>query len=167
MGLMFFPNPAQGVAEFHRVLRPGGYAAVSVNTSPMRSLIIRVLVAIDHHIQPSAARSGPATFDGSEQRLRSLFEAAGFQNVQTAMETLRISFPSFDDYFSGVENGTGNVGQEYLTLPRNLRQAVREHVRSEIGDSGGPIEVDVDITFANGCRPLSPGPSGSATTINR
>jgi ubiquinone/menaquinone biosynthesis C-methylase UbiE len=165
MGLMFFPNAAQGVAELHRVLRPGGWAAVSVNTSPMRSLIHRVLVAIDRHIQPSTARSGPATFDGSEQRLRSLFEAAGFRNVQTAMETQRIGFLSFDDYFSGVENGTGNVGQEYLTLPPDIRQAVREDVRSEIGDSGGPIEVDVDITFASGWRPLSSGPPGS--TISR
>jgi ubiquinone/menaquinone biosynthesis C-methylase UbiE len=152
MGLMFFPNPAQAVAELHRVLRPGCYAAVSVNTSPMRSLIIRVLVAIDRHIQPSTARSGPGTFDGSEPRLRSLFEAAGFRNVQTAMETLRVGFPSFYDYFSGVENGTGNVGQEYLTLPRDIRQAVREDVRREIGDSGGPIELDVDITFASGSR---------------
>ena len=32
LALMFFPDPATALAEFHRVLRPGGYAAVSVNT---------------------------------------------------------------------------------------------------------------------------------------
>jgi ubiquinone/menaquinone biosynthesis C-methylase UbiE len=30
LGLMFFPAPELGLAEFHRVLRPGGRAAVSV-----------------------------------------------------------------------------------------------------------------------------------------
>ena len=37
LGLMFFPDPARGLAEFYRVLRPGGFAAVSVNTVPERS----------------------------------------------------------------------------------------------------------------------------------
>jgi ubiquinone/menaquinone biosynthesis C-methylase UbiE len=33
LGLMFFPDPARGLSEFHRVLRAGGRAAVSVNTT--------------------------------------------------------------------------------------------------------------------------------------
>src|SRR5262249_22270646 len=37
LGLMFFPEPARGLSEFRRVLRPGGRAAVSVNTVPERS----------------------------------------------------------------------------------------------------------------------------------
>src|SRR4249919_2071300 len=32
LGLMFFPEPARGLSEFRRVLRPGGWTAVSVNT---------------------------------------------------------------------------------------------------------------------------------------
>jgi ubiquinone/menaquinone biosynthesis C-methylase UbiE len=37
LGLMFFPEPARGLSEFRRVLRPGGWTAVSVNTVPERS----------------------------------------------------------------------------------------------------------------------------------
>ena len=33
LGLMFFPEPARGLAGFHRMLRPGGRAAVSVKVA--------------------------------------------------------------------------------------------------------------------------------------
>jgi ubiquinone/menaquinone biosynthesis C-methylase UbiE len=33
LGLMFFPDPARGLSEFRRVLRPGRRAALSVNTA--------------------------------------------------------------------------------------------------------------------------------------
>jgi SAM-dependent methyltransferase len=34
LGLMFFTDPARGLSEFYRVLRNGGWAAVSVTTTP-------------------------------------------------------------------------------------------------------------------------------------
>jgi ubiquinone/menaquinone biosynthesis C-methylase UbiE len=86
LGMMFFPDPAQAVAEFHRVLRPGGYAAISAHPSASRTLFLRVLAAIDRHVRPQKAPSGPVTFDGHEPRLRVLYETAGFRDVETATE---------------------------------------------------------------------------------
>jgi ubiquinone/menaquinone biosynthesis C-methylase UbiE len=96
MGLMYFPDPTRGLSEFRRVLRPGGRAVVSVNTTPERSLISRVLVIIGRHA-PSKAPEAARLFSlGDEAHLRALFEAAGFEDVETATETLRIEFSSFD-----------------------------------------------------------------------
>lgn len=152
MGLMYFPDPALGLSEFHRVLRPGGRAVVSVNTTPERTLISRVLVIIGRHRPERAAEAARMFSLGDEVQLRTLFGVAGFADVETKTESLRIEFPSFDAYFGGVEQGAGNVGQEYMALPEEVRRSVREETRRDVCSAGGPFEVVVEVRIASGRR---------------
>jgi SAM-dependent methyltransferase len=152
LGIMFFPDPPCAVAEFYRVLRAGGYAAISANPDAARTLVLRVLVAIDRHAHSQNLRSGPVTFKGQEPRLRALFETAGFRDVETAAETRTIPFPSFAAYFAAIEQGAGIAGQEYLAQTPAVRAAVREDIRQGLNDTGGPVQVEVDITYASGRR---------------
>lgn len=86
LGLMFFPDPERGLSEFHRVLCPGGCAAVSVNTTPQRSYNGRINVSIARRV-PALAEATARTFSlGDERHLRSLFERTGFRNVETTTE---------------------------------------------------------------------------------
>ncbi|WP_262300408.1 class I SAM-dependent methyltransferase, partial [Microvirga sesbaniae] len=108
LGLMFFPDPARGLSEFHRVLRPGGWAAASVTTSPERSYNGTISLAVARHL-PSAAAAIAHRFSlGDEGRLRSLLEGAGFRDVDISTEAYRFTLPSFDAYFGPFERGGGS-----------------------------------------------------------
>ena len=89
LGLMFFPDASRGLAEFRRVLRPGGRAAVSVNTVPQRSYNTRIKLAIARH-GPSLMEASARVFSlGDEAKLKSLFEAADFRDVVITTERHR------------------------------------------------------------------------------
>ncbi len=89
---------------------------------------------------------------GDLARLRSLLEGAGFCGVEITAEVQRVALPSFADYLEPYERGGGSLGQAYATLPEEVRRAVREEVRREVGDTGGSIEVEVEVRIASGRR---------------
>ena len=153
LGLMFFPEPARGLASFHRVLRPGGRAAVSVKVAPERSYNFRINVVIARH-KPDLADAVERLFaPGDEARLRSLFGAAGFVEFETFTEKHTFVLPSFDAWYGPFERGGASTGQLLAAMPEEARQVVREEMRQSLNDTGGPIVIDVEHRIASGRRP--------------
>lgn len=153
LGLMFFPDPMGGLSEFRRVLRRGGRAAVSVNTVPERSYNTRLNVAIAKY-NPALVEAATQIFSlGDPTRLHAMFEQAGFVDVTVTTECHRFIEPSFDAYFAPYEHGAGSPGAVYFAeLTQDQRKAVREEVRRGLGDTGGPLEIEVEFAFAAGRR---------------
>jgi ubiquinone/menaquinone biosynthesis C-methylase UbiE len=154
LGLMFFPEPVRGLSEFRRALHPGGRVAVSVNTVVERSYNnnhqINVIIARN---MPSLAEAVTRTFAlGEASRLRSLFNEAGFADIET--HTVRHTFvlSSFDVYYGPFERGGASTGQALGALPEEIRRAVREEVRRDLADMGGPIEAEAEYRIASARR---------------
>jgi ubiquinone/menaquinone biosynthesis C-methylase UbiE len=152
LGLMFFPDPARALAGFHRVLRPGGRAAISVLTAPERSYNGRINVIVARH-EPDLAQAADRTFAlGDATRLQQLFLDAGFLNIETSTEKHIFVLPTFDAYYGPFERGGGSTGQALASLPEATRHAVREEMRQALGDAGGPVEIEVETRIASGRR---------------
>jgi hypothetical protein len=93
------------------------------------------------------------TFALSEtSQLQSLFNEAGFANFET--DTVRHTFmlPSFDAYYGPFERGGASTGQALAALPEEIRRAIREEVRRNMADAGGPVEVEAEYRIASGRR---------------
>jgi SAM-dependent methyltransferase len=128
LGLSFFPSPDRGLAEFHRVLRPGGRLAVSVLTTPDRMLYGRVFLALARHRSDSRATLSRLCSLGDPGRLATLLSGAGFGAVRVGRAPGVITFPSTAASWAVVEAGAGLAGQAYLELGPGERRAVRDEV---------------------------------------
>jgi SAM-dependent methyltransferase len=152
LGLMFFPDPVRGLSEFRRLLRPGGRVAVSVNTVVERSYNHQINVIIARHM-PSLAEAVTRTFAlGEASRLRSLFNEAGLTDIETHIVRHTFVLSSFDVYYGPFERGGASTGQALAALQEDIRRAVREEVRRDLADAGGPIEAKAEYRIANARR---------------
>jgi ubiquinone/menaquinone biosynthesis C-methylase UbiE len=152
LGLAFFDDPGHGLAEFRRVLKPNGRAAVIVNSSPERSLFTRIGTVIGQHVPERAEQLNRYASIRTVERLRDLFTGAVFRDVEVGAEIRSFSFASFDDYFAGTAAGAGISGQEYVKLPLETRKAVREAMRLSFPDSGSrrPFVIDTEVLVGAG-----------------
>lgn len=156
MSLHVFSDEQRAVHNFHRVLRNGGIAAVSVNTTSKDSLTGRLRNFVAKHV-PSKRKEIAAWHErqyrlGEPGRLRRPFEIAGFRDIETLSETRRFTFPSFDAYFDPIASGGSPWGAEFSELPAGVRQEIRDDFRRELEAEAGhgqPIGIDVVILFAS------------------
>ena len=106
---------------------------------------------------PSLAESVARTFAlGKAAKLRLLFNEAGFADFKT--DTVRHTFvlPSFEAYYGPFERGGASTGQALAALPEEIRRAIREEVRRDLGDTGGPVEAEAEYRIASGRRLRAP-----------
>lgn len=153
LGLMFFPDPARGLAEFRRVLRLGRRAAVCVISTPERAPVWGVLADTLSRYLPNHRDQLHLSFVLADPgRLDRMLGAAGFRDVGVKRETRDAVFESFDEYWSPIEEGIGSMPQAYRALPKATRQAVRREVKAGLSrfKTDGQLAMSVEMLIAAG-----------------
>src|SRR5712691_244835 len=153
LGLMFFPDPARGLEEFRRVLRPRRRAAVCVISARERAPMWGVLAETLSRYLPDQREVLHLSFALADAgHLERLLAMAGFREISVTRETRESSFESFDDYWAPIEEAAGSLPQAYRALPDSSRQAVREEVQARLApfESNGRLVMSVEMLIGAG-----------------
>ncbi|HSB26345.1 MAG TPA: class I SAM-dependent methyltransferase [Pyrinomonadaceae bacterium] len=150
--IFFVPNPAKGVAEMARVVRPGGAVAAyawdmlsggfpyEALQSEMRGMGVEV--------------PAPPNPDASQiETMRDLWNGAGLDSVETLEITVQRTFSDFDDYWTTILGGS-SVGPPLAAMSLRdlalLKKLMRERLPT---DAGGRITYSARANAVKGQVP--------------
>jgi SAM-dependent methyltransferase len=141
----FMSDPAAGIEEMVRVTRPGGTVAACVwdadtgAVSPFWSCV--------HEIDPEA--EDEALLTGSRMGdLDKLFKQAGLRKVESSGLAVRVTHPTFEDWWDPYTFGVGPAGDYVESLDYAGRAALEEVARRRLGK--GPFTVTATALAARG-----------------
>ncbi len=152
LGLQFFPNPARGLAEFHRVLRPGCCAALRVISTPDRAPMRGVADVLSQFISEQRDLLYLSFALADANRLEHMLASAGFCEVRVERVQREDTISSFGEYWNPITAGMGSMPQVYVALPETERRAVRDEVKSRLSpfESNGHLTMSVEMLIGVG-----------------
>ena len=140
--LNFVPDQRRMVAEMHRVLRPGGEAALYVWDYAGGMEMMRRFWDAAAALDPRGAEidEGRRFPICRPEPLQALFEAAGFARVETRAIDVPTVFKDFEDFWAPFLGGQAPAPAYCMSLGEEARAALRERLRSTL-----PTEKDGSI----------------------
>jgi ubiquinone/menaquinone biosynthesis C-methylase UbiE len=156
-GIQFFPDRAAAVAEMHRVLAPGGEAAVACWRGLARNLFFAHLAQAVQQQVGSDALAMPFALDDPLE-LAGLLQQAGFQDVSVEPIAFTAIYAEPDRFVemqmtasaAGIRALQGMSASELTAVIEAIRAEMAEPVRNATVD--GQLHVPVQGMLARGLR---------------
>jgi SAM-dependent methyltransferase len=149
----FVPDPAKGVAEMARVVRPGGWVTAYVwddeyGGSPTQPLQTAIILEGGDDVRP------PSTGASHMDRLLALWTEAGLRDVDSRIIRIQRTFNDFESFWSAT-SGSGRPKVSLASLDPEAAERVKARVRAAL-----PPDTAGRITYAaqaNAVRGRVPG----------
>jgi ubiquinone/menaquinone biosynthesis C-methylase UbiE len=138
LSLFFVPEPERGVAELARALAPGGLAAAYNWDFPSGGF---PLAPFGREMREMGfpAPLPPSVDTSRAERMRELWEGAGFTGVKTRRIEVQRTFDSFEDWWQ-VCLLSPSAGALVRQQPEQVQRELQERLRSKLpADAQGRI----------------------------
>jgi len=152
LGLMYPADPQRAIEQMHRVLKPGGRAAVAVWGRRDRCGWAEIFPIVDSRVNSDVC---PLFFQlGGEGALRFAFERAGFSDCRDERLDSPLEFAGENDVLAAVFAG-GPVALAYSKFSPELRDEVHAEYLASIEAyrrDGGGYAVPGEFVFMVGTK---------------
>ena len=141
--LNFVPDHLTMICEMARITKPGGTVAAYVwdyagGMQMMRYFWDAAIEVNPRDTQLDQAQRFPLC---QPEPLRDLFQRAGLQSVKVRSIDIPTIFQDFDDYWVPFLGGQGAAPTYLASLEEDVRQQIREVLRSRLASTPGTIEL--------------------------
>jgi SAM-dependent methyltransferase len=150
--IFFVPDPAKGVAEMARVVRPGGRIAAyawdilggGFPLEPIRVEMEAMGVKIAQPPSPGASRI---------ETLRELWRVAGLEGIETREITVRRSFAGFEDFWT-TSLLSSSIGPATAVMDPSDLEQLAARVRARLpADAAGRLTCSARANAVKGRMP--------------
>jgi len=151
--IFFVPEPAKGVAEMVRVVKPGG--TISAYVWDLLEPGGFPMAALQEEMRSSGVQPllPPSAEVSRMDALRSLWLDAGLTDVATREITVSRTFEDFDDFWGSVEIAIG-MGSTTRDMSESDKAALKTRMRTRVrSDSAGRITYSSRANAVTGRAP--------------
>jgi SAM-dependent methyltransferase len=145
----FVSDPAASATEMVRVTRPGGLVAACVWDMTGGMTMIHGYWAAARAVD-AAAPSEEERFGAGPGQLATLWRDIGLNDVVDGTLTVSTQYRDFDELWGSFQGAVGPVGAHAASLEGELRDAVRDAFRRNIGSPEGPFSLVGTAWYTSG-----------------